>query len=240
MENFQVDKYCDSKAAGSCSFLRCSCILAHWTESPLRFQEALWKHVTKERSFFMVQFIGLIIENYSKGMEEKVMVCLITEWRFWKRLTVGKACSERPPEGPEFSRSSQPNGFSEDKSLPDTDISFLLLVAFHTTHTLIQGWTSLLLPYLELSCELDTSDEKTTNLLTILQAGVRLSGLDRSLHPGLWRWEWRERTKHWVSQARAFVWLFHYLSDLGQCPAAHMKAEIFLLRVIKVHWDHWI
>lgn len=112
----------------------------------------------------MVQFIGLIIENYSKGMEEKAGM-------FDYRMEILKTsnrrkviCSERPPEGPEFSQSSQPNGFSEDKSLTDTDISFLLLVAFHTTHTLIQGWASLLLPYLELSCEPDTSDEKTTNL----------------------------------------------------------------------------
>lgn len=82
------------------------------------------------------------------------------------------SCSERPPEGPDFSQSSQPNGFSEDKSLTDTNVSFPLLVAFHTTHTLIQGWTSLLLPYLALSCEPDTSDE-TTNLSQSSKWGQR-------------------------------------------------------------------
>ena len=146
-------------------------------------------------------------------------------------------CSERPPEGPHFSQSSQPNGFSEDKSLTDTNISFLLLVAFHTTHTLIQGWTSLLLPYLELSCEPDTGDEKTTDL-------------SQSSKQGWGQWPWQVTSprapKMGVKgkdrtglQARASYGPFTISVTLGYVLQLIREQRFSFSGLWRFSWDHW-
>ena len=146
-------------------------------------------------------------------------------------------CSERPPEGPHFSQSSQPNGFSEDKSLTDTNISFLLLVAFHTTHTLIQGWTSLLLPYLELSCEPDTGDEKTTDL-------------SQSSKQGWGQWPWQVTSPRAPKigvkgkdrtglQARASYGPFTISVTLGYVLQLIREQRFSFSGLWRFSWDHW-
>lgn len=145
-------------------------------------------------------------------------------------------CSERPPEGPHFSQSSQPNGFSEDKSLTDTNISFLL-VAFHTTHTLIQGWTSLLLPYLELSCEPDTGDEKTTDL-------------SQSSKQGWGQWPWQVTSPRAPKigvkgkdrtglQARASYGPFTISVTLGYVLQLIREQRFSFSGLWRFSWDHW-